>query len=294
MSLSGMTGFAREEGGQGAWTWSVEARSVNGRNLEARFRGPPGFDGLELLVREAAQARFQRGQINVGVHAKRADSAGAVRINTEQLERYIDAAERYVRQGRAAAPAMDGLFALRGVIEVADDTDDAEVRAAIEAAMAQTLATALDGLKRSRQEEGAALTPVLLGLVERVEALVGQAEAEAREQPALVKERFAKRLAELLDDRPNLEALIVQEAAMLATKADVREELDRLTSHVQAARALIAGEAVAGRRLDFLAQEFMREANTLCSKSATNTLTTIGLELKATIEQFREQVQNVE
>jgi uncharacterized protein (TIGR00255 family) len=294
MSLSGMTGFAREEGGQGAWTWSVEARSVNGRNLEARFRGPPGFDGLERLVREAAQARFQRGQINVGVHAKRADSAGAVRINTEQLERYIDAAERYVRQGRAAAPAMDGLFALRGVLEVADDTDDAEVRAAIEAAMAQTLATALDGLKASRQDEGAALTPVLLGLIERVETLVGQAEAEAREQPALVKERFAKRLTELLDDRPNLDALIVQEAAMLATKADVREELDRLTNHVQAARALIDGEAVAGRRLDFLAQEFMREANTLCSKSATNTLTTIGLELKATIEQFREQVQNVE
>ena len=289
-----MTGFAREDGALGAWSWSVEVRSVNGRNLEARFRGPPGFDGLERIVREAAQGRFQRGQINVGLQAKRADSAGAVRINTEQLERYMDVAERYVRQGRAATPAMDGLFALRGVLEAADDTDSAEARAPIEAAMAQSLAVALDGLKRARQEEGAALTPVLHGLIERIESLVAQAEAEAGGLPILIKEKFARRLGELLEDRPGLDALIVQEAAVLATKADVREELDRLTSHVQAARALIGDDAPAGRRLDFLAQEFMREANTLCAKSASNALTTIGLELKATIEQLREQVQNVE
>ena len=289
-----MTGFAREDGALGAWSWSVEARSVNGRNLEARFRGPPGFDGLERIVREAAQSRFQRGQINVGLQAKRADSAGAVRINTEQLERYMDVSERYVRQGRAAAPAMDGLFALRGVLEAADDTDSAEARAPIEAAMALSLAAALDGLKLARQGEGAALTPVLLGLIERIETLVAQAEAEAGGLPILIKEKFARRLGELLEDRPGLDALIVQEAAMLATKADVREELDRLTSHVQAARALIDSEAAAGRRLDFLAQEFMREANTLCAKSASNALTTIGLDLKATIEQLREQVQNVE
>lgn len=289
-----MTGFAREEGASGPWSWSVEARSVNGRNLETRFRGPPGFDGLERIVREAAQTRFQRGQINVVLQAKRVDSAGAVRINVEQLERYLDAAERYVRQGRGAAPAMDGLFALRGVLEVADDTDNADVRAQIEGAMAASLTAALDGLKLARQAEGAALTPLLLGLLERIEALIGEAEIEAREQPALVKERFARRLSELLEDRPGLDALIVQEAAMLATKADVREELDRLTNHVKAARDLIGAEAAAGRRLDFLAQEFMREANTLCAKSASNILTTIGLELKATIEQVREQVQNVE
>ena len=289
-----MTGFAREDGASGAWSWSVEVRSVNGRNLETRFRGPPGFDALERIVREAAQTRFQRGQINVALQTKRADSTGAVRINVEQLERYLDAAERYVRQGRGAAPAMDGLLALRGVLEVADDTDSADVRAQIEAAMAASLAAALDGLKLARQAEGAALTPLLLGLIERIETLIGEAEAEAREQPALVKERFARRLSELLEDRPGLDALIVQEAALLATKADVREELDRLANHVKAARDLIGAEAAAGRRLDFLAQEFMREANTLCAKSASSTLTTIGLELKATIEQMREQVQNVE
>ena len=294
MALSGMTGFARREGASGAWTWAVEARSVNGRNLETRFRGPPGFDSLERAAREAAQARFQRGQLTVGLQAKRAESAGAARINVEQLERYIDLAERYVRQGRAALPAMDGLYALRGVLEVADDSDDAETRAEIEAAMAASLAEALDGLKLARQEEGAALTPVLNGQIDRIEALVAQAETEASGQTDAVKERFARRLGELLEDRTNLEALVVQEAAVLAAKADVREELDRLTSHVAAARTLMGGEAAAGRRLDFLSQEFMREANTLCSKSATSALTTIGLELKAVIEQFREQVQNVE
>src|ERR1700722_18736277 len=232
MALSGMTGFARCEGAQGAWTWSVEARSVNGRNLETRFRGPPGFDGLERLAREAAQARFQRGQLTVGVQARRSDSAGAVRVNIEQLERYLDLAERYVRQGRAALPAMDGLYALRGVIEAVDDTDDAEARAEIEAGMARTLAEAMDALKTARLEEGKALTPVLAGQVDRIEALIVQAETEAAGQTDAVKDRFARRLAELLDDRTNLDALVVQEAAVLAAKADVREELDRLASHV--------------------------------------------------------------
>jgi len=294
MAISGMTGFARRDGALGAWTWSVEARSVNGRNLETRFRGPPGFDALERLARESAQARFQRGQLTVGIQARRADSAGAVRVNVEQLERYIDLAERYVRQGRAALPAMDGLYGLRGVIEAADDSDDAEVRAEVEAAMGLCLAEALDALKFARLEEGAALTPVLGGQIDRIEDLVAQAEREAAGQVEAVRERFARRLGELLDDRTNLDALVVQEAAVLAAKADVREELDRLTSHVAAARGLIAGDAAAGRRLDFLAQEFMREANTLCSKSATIALTALGLELKAVIDQFREQVANVE
>ncbi len=294
MALSGMTGFSRREGALDAWAWAVEARSVNGRNLEVRFRGPPGFDALERLAREAAQARFQRGQITIGLQARRAESAGAVRINIEQLERYIDLAERYVRQGRAALPTMDGLYGLRGVLENADDSDEAEARAGVEAAMAMTLAEALDGLKGARSEEGGALAPILTGQIDRVESLVADAETEAERQVESIRTRFARRLGELLPDRPDIDALVVQEAAVLAAKADVREELDRLTSHVAAARGLIGGEAAAGRRLDFLAQEFMREANTLCSKSATTALTTTGLELKAVIDQFREQVQNVE
>jgi uncharacterized protein (TIGR00255 family) len=294
VALSGMTGFAREEGVLGAWSWAVEARSVNGRNMEARFRGPPGFDGLERTAREGAQGRFQRGQITIGLQAKRAEAAGQVRINTDQLERYLSLAHTYAAAGQTAAPSIEGLLGLRGVLEVAEETDDPDVRAEIEAAMALSIERVLDGLKVSRVEEGLALTPVLTGQVDKIDGLVKQAAGEAQAQIAVVKERFEKRMAELIVDRSSLEERIVQEAAILAAKADVQEEIDRLTNHVTAARGLIHGEATAGRRLDFLIQEFMREANTLCSKSATTALTTVGLELKATIEQLREQVQNVE
>jgi uncharacterized protein (TIGR00255 family) len=215
-------------------------------------------------------------------------------VNVEQLDRYLEVADRYVREGRAAPPAMDGLLSLRGVIDVVDEAEDADARAEVEAAMAASIGQALEALKVSRVGEGTALAPVLGGLIDRVETLVGQAEGEAGGQPAVLKERFERRISELLADRAGLEDRIVQEAAVMASKADVREELDRLTSHVAAARDLLASDGPSGRKLDFLTQEFMREANTLCSKSATTALTAIGLELKATIDQFREQVQNVE
>jgi uncharacterized protein (TIGR00255 family) len=185
------------------------------------------------------------------------------------------------------------MLALRGVIEVTEAAEDPEARAALEQAIAGSIALALDALKAARLEEGAALTPVLTGMIDRVESLVAAAGAEAAAHPALIKERFAGRMAELLGQAAG-EERIVQEAAAMATRADVREELDRLAGHIAAARTLIASDAAAGRRLDFLTQEFMREANTLCSKSATPALTAIGLDLKAVIEQFREQVQNVE
>jgi uncharacterized protein (TIGR00255 family) len=289
-----MTGFGRAEGAQGAWSWAVEARSVNGRNLEVRFRGPPGFEGLDRTAREGAQARFQRGQLTVGLQAKRAEGAGQIRLNLEQLERYLALGEPLVSAGRAAPPRLDCLLALRGVIEAENGVDDPEAMAALEAAMAASIATALDGLAAARAEEGAALLGVLRGLVDRIGDLTSAAEGLAAGQPAAIKERFARRMGELAGDTAGLEDRIVQEAAAMAVKADVREELDRLAGHVDAARALLAGDGAVGRRLDFLTQEFMREANTLCSKSALGPLTTVGLDLKATIEQFREQVQNVE
>ncbi|MBC6983019.1 YicC/YloC family endoribonuclease [Caulobacter sp. 17J80-11] len=294
MSLSGMTGFARVEGASGAWTWAVEARSVNGRNLETRFRGPPGFEGLDRVAREASQARFQRGQVTVGVQAKRTEATVAVRVNQDVLARYVELASEQVARGVALAPTADGLLALRGVLEAAEEDEDVEARAAVEAAMAETLLAAMDGLKAARLQEGAALHPVLTGQIDRIAELVDLAEGEAAAQTAAIRERFQRRMAELVGDSAQLEERIVQEAAVLAVKADVREELDRLKSHVASARDLIAAPAAAGRRLDFLAQEFMREANTLCSKSATTALTAVGLELKAVIEQLREQIQNVE
>lgn len=291
--LSGMTGFGRADGAGQGWTWSVEARSVNGRNLEVRFRGPGGFDNLERLAKAAGQARFARGQVSIGVQAKRVEAGeAAVTINAAVLARYLTLANELAEDG-ATPPSADGLLALRGVIEAPEEVDDPEARAALEAAMAGTVEQALDALKASREGEGALLKPVLDDFIAHIEALVASAETEASAQVEAIRERFTRRITELAPDAPGLEDRIFLEAAALATKADVREELDRLTAHVAAARQLVAS-APAGRKLDFLMQEFMREANTLCSKSATTALTGIGLELKAVVEQLREQVQNVE
>lgn len=295
MALSGMTGFGRAEGALGAWSWAVEARSVNGRNLEVRFRGPPGFESLERAAREGAQARFARGQLQVSVQARKTETAVAVRINTAQLDTYLAAAAPYVAAGRARAPTIGELMSLRGVVEAADAEDDPEALAALEAAIAASIGSALDAMAAARRAEGENLTGVLAGLADRIAELVAQAAGHAASQPAAIKARFEKRMGELIGDgSAALEERIVQEAAAMAVKADVREELDRLAQHVAAARELIAGDGAAGRRLDFLTQEFMREANTLCAKSALGDLTAVGLSLKATIEQLREQVQNVE
>lgn len=292
-SLSGMTGFGRADGAIHGWSWSVEARSVNGRTLEARFRGPNGFDNLERLTKAAAQARFQRGQVSISVQAKRASGEEAVvQINEDTLARYAALALTLVEQG-ATAPSADGLLALRGVLEVVETTEDPEIHAEVEAAIAATIEQALDALKDARQHEGAQLAPVVSEFVTSIEALVARAEQQAQAQIEVIRDRFTRRITELAPDAPDLSERIFVEAAALAAKADVREELDRLTAHVASARKLLV-QPPAGRKLDFLMQEFMREANTMCSKSATTELTAVGLELKAVIEQLREQVQNIE
>lgn len=292
-ALSGMTGFGRADGAADGWTWSVEARSVNGRNLEVRYRGPNGFDDLDRLAKAAGQARFARGQVTLGLQARRTAGAEvAVTINAPLLARYLTLANELAEDG-ATPPSADGLLALRGVIETPEEENDPEARALLQAAMARTIEQALDALKASRQGEGAQLKPMLEDFIARIEALVAQAEGEAQAQVEAIRDRFTRRITELAPESPGLEDRIFLEAAALATKADVREELDRLTAHVASARQLL-GQPPAGRKLDFLMQEFMREANTLCSKSATTALTGVGLELKAVIEQLREQVQNVE
>jgi uncharacterized protein (TIGR00255 family) len=273
----------------------VEARSVNGRNLEARYKGPPGFDTLERVVRDGAQKRFQRGQISVGLQAKRGEGQQTVQVNVEALDQLIALSRDYVARGDVAAPRFDGLLLVRGVMDASEEAEDEAARKALEAAMAACVEQALDGLKTARDEEGAALLSVLTGLVDRLETLRALAETQATAQGPALKERYARRIADLVGEAGGgLEERIVQEAALLAVKADVREELDRLSAHIDGARTLLTDGGPVGRRLDFLAQEFMREANTLCSKSASSALTATGLDLKAAIEQFREQIQNVE
>jgi uncharacterized protein (TIGR00255 family) len=293
MSVNGMTGFARLEGALDPWTWSVEARSVNGRNLETRFRGPPGFEGLDRVAREAAQARFQRGQVGINLQARRVESPSAIRINHALIERYLAAVAPLVDSGRAAAPTADGLLALRGVVETGDGVDESDVRQALEMAMAEDIRRALDGLAASRADEGKALDQLLTAFIGEIEALVERSKVAAEAQGPLLRDRFAARLEELIGEAAPQDR-ILQEASILAVRADVREELDRLAAHSASARVLLNENQPAGRRLDFLAQEFMREANTLTAKSASPALTTAGLELKAVIDRLREQVQNVE
>lgn len=288
-ALSGMTGFGRAEGASGDWAWTIEARSVNGRTLEVRCKTPQ--EALDRAARDEAQKRFQRGQVGVTVQLRQAESLVAVSINQPVLEAYLAAARALQDQGVGPASA-DGLLTLRGVIDNGDSTDSD--RSDVEPLVVRDIAAALDGLKSARLDEGARLTPLITGFLDRIQHLTATARVEAEAQTTAIRERFTKRVEELTEGATGLEDRIFQEAAMLAARADVREELDRLDAHTSSARALVAEGGAVGRRLDFLTQEFMREANTLCSKAATLALTSAGLDLKATIEQLREQVQNVE
>jgi uncharacterized protein (TIGR00255 family) len=294
--LSGMTGFGRADGkfGDVAWVW--EARSVNGRNLDVKFRVPPGLEGLEPRIREACAKRFKRGSIQISLSAKKdvVSSAPQLRINEEVLAFYLDAGQGLVDTGRVGKPSWDGLLALRGVVETADLVEADEVKAARDAALVAGLELALDSLQEARQTEGRALHALFSGIFDKVEAVSIAAQAAATDQANAIKERVQKRAAELLGDTPFDETRLLQEAAALALKADVREELDRLAAHLIEGRKLLAGGGDIGRKLEFLAQEFHRESNTLTAKAATMSLTRAGLDLKAAIDQLKEQSANVE
>lgn len=292
-AISGMTGFARVEGGREGLAWAWEARSVNGRGLDVRLRLAPGFEALEPKAREAVQKRFTRGSVQVALQTKRVGAETPVRINEDRLKAYVEAAAKLVTDGRAAPPRADGLLSLRGVIEADDGEPDADTRATLEAALAKDLEDALDALQANRREEGAAIEAVLRAMLSQIEELRGAAVGLAAAQPEALRDRVRQKFSELLESDLSEERLAV-EAAALAAKADVREELDRLAAHVEAARGLLDMGGAAGRRLDFLSQEFMREANTLCSKSSDLELTRVGLEIKAVVDQLKEQAANVE
>ncbi len=294
MSLSGMTGFGRAEGARAALAWTWEAKSVNGRGLDVRFRAPSGFDALEPVAREAAKARFSRGSIQLNLTLSRDAAAADVRVNVPRVEAILDQLQPLIDTGRLAPPRADGLLAARGVLESEDavGTDDVE-RAALTAEMGESLAEALDALAKARADEGRSLAAVMKALVDEIAAFVVHARNTAGARPETIRDKVRAQFAELLaGDLP--EERLAVEAAALAVKADVREELDRLDAHVASAKTLLNAKGPVGRKLDFLTQEFMREANTLCSKSGDLALTNTGLALKAAVDRFREQVQNVE
>ena len=296
MSLQSMTGFGRSAADHDGTAIAWELKSVNGKGLEARLRLPPGLERLEQPVRQIIQKRFSRGNLQVGLTLSRAGlPAQPVVVNEAFLTDLAGLARRLQEQFGTAPATADGLLALRGVLEAPDAHEDEETRAALDAAILAALDSALEALEAARREEGAALGRLLGGHIDAIEALTLRAEADPSREPAAIRKRLADQVALLLDGSQSLdEARLHMEAAFLATRADIREEIDRLKTHVASTRALLAAGGPAGRKLDFLSQEFNRESNTLCSKSNAAAVTAIGLELKAVVDQFREQVQNLE
>ncbi len=269
---------------------------MNGRGLDFRFRAPMGYEGLEVGARTLAAERLKRGSLQVVLTVAADESTRGFRVDAAALADAVRIAKRVAEETGLAPARVDGLLALKGVVVQEENAAlNDEARMARDAALLESLANAFDLLVGARNAEGAKLEAILLRQIGDIERLTGEAGALAAQQPLLLRERMMTQLKELLAPGTNMsEERIAQEIAMLAAKADLREELDRLSAHCQEARALIAGKDPAGRKLDFLAQEFNREANTLCSKSSDIQLTHVGLALKAVIDQFREQVQNVE
>ncbi len=295
MPIASMTGFARAAGRLGTRGWTWELRSVNSRGLDVRLRLPPGSEALEVPVRAAVPEKLKRGAVTINLQVAEETGGGQYRINTQMIEQLLGLAESFRGRVDPGPPRMDALLAVRGVVEpIVEDEDDA-AREARHQAMLAGMAEALKQLVAARAAEGARVEQILLQRLAEIEALVGRAGQTAALQPDAIKARLKQQVQALLDAAPALtEDRLMQEAAMIAAKADVREELDRLVSHLTAARDLLKRGGAVGRQLDFLCQEFNREANTLCSKSADMDLTRIGLDLKTAIEQLREQAANVE
>jgi uncharacterized protein (TIGR00255 family) len=297
--IASMTGYARAQGSDERRRWVWEARSVNGRNLEVRCRVPQGFDRLENPARNAVGARLKRGNVAITLTIASERQAQPLRINRALLAELAGLVEEVRKGTGAAAPSADGLLRVRGVIEEEDQGEqDEDALAALDKALAATLEEALKALVAARAAEGKALAQVIDGHIGEIESLCRRAAERAQAQIGTVRSRFDSQLAELLDRAPPLsEERFAQEVALLVGKADVREELDRLTAHIAQARSLLKdarADNPVGRKFDFLCQEFNREANTLCSKSADIELTRIGIDLKGAVERMREQVQNVE
>lgn len=290
-----MTGYARSEGAHEGVSWYWEARSVNSKGLDVRCRVPPGYDALEAAAREAAGKAFRRGAVSLSLQLDRGERQLELKVNEAALRQILALQQGLGDAVDRSPPRLDALLSVRGVADTVEKEEADETVAQRDAAIRDTLADALAKLAGARSEEGARLQGVLQSQLADIARLTGAAGEAAEAQPAMLRARLEKQVAELLEARLGVaEERLAQEAAMLATKADVREEIDRLGSHIEAAAALLDTGGVVGRKLDFLCQEFNREANTLCAKATDIALTRIGLDLKAVIEQFREQVQNVE
>jgi uncharacterized protein (TIGR00255 family) len=295
MALSSMTGFARGHGVSGPYAWAWEVKSVNGKGLDLRLRLPAGWDAIEAPVRARTAESLARGSIQASLTVDRSGVLPVVHVNTAVLEAVLATARALALRVEAAPPSLDGLLALKGVMEVGEAEEREDERRGAEVAVIGGFTAVIEALAEMRCHEGAALGRILAVRLGEITALVQRAEVAPGRRPEAIQARLAEQVAALLSQSDRFDPdRLHQEAILIAVKADVREELDRLAAHVAQAQLLIGQGGAIGRRLDFLAQELNREANTLCAKASDVELTNIGLELKAAVEQFREQVQNVE
>ncbi len=295
MTINSMTGFARATGASGSVSWQWELKSVNGKALDVRLRLPPGFDQLDMPLRAGLASLIKRGNVQVSLTVSKPEAGDAIRVNEDLLNQLADLAEK-LRAMRNGPPVQaEHLLALRGVLEVAEPVMGEDETAARDQAMLASFMEAVKSLGVARAAEGQRLKAVLTDQVARITELAAAAKIHPSRAPEAIKTRLKEQVARLMESSASFdEARLHQEAVLLATRIDIEEELDRLSSHVAAAHELLALREPVGRKFDFLAQEFNREANTLCSKANDKMLTTIGLDLKTVIDQMREQVQNIE
>jgi uncharacterized protein (TIGR00255 family) len=295
MALSSMTGFARSHGTSGPYTFEWELKSVNAKGFDLRMRMPPGWDEVETVARKRATEVLSRGTVYANLTVKRSNALSTVRINEDVLNSVLRIAAELAGKIDAVAPSVDGLMNIKGVMEVVEpETDETEEKTA-KAAVAAAFEEALTALVAMRKREGETLGQILSQRLDEIETLAMRAEAAPGRKPEAIRARLAEQIATLIEASDRFDSdRLSQEALMMATKADIREELDRIASHVSQSREMIKKGGAIGRRLDFLAQEFNREVNTCCSKSNDLELTNTGLEMKNVVEQFREQVQNLE
>lgn len=293
MAIESMTGFARVSGTTGVHGWAWEIRSVNGRGLDVRVRVPPGFELLAEAARKRLTGAFARGTLHANLSISRDAGPARPRINEAALGALLDAVARMPASQAVRPPSYDGLLAVRGVVELSDESEDA--LSVLEAPLTAALDEVVTALKEARSSEGRALDSVIAGHLASIARLTGEAEAHPARSTEAIRDRLAAQVRALLETGQPLDPLrLHQEAALLAVKADIREELDRLQAHVEALRALLGQGGPIGRKLDFLSQEFGREASTLCAKAGDAGLSRIGLDLRTVVDQMREQVQNVE
>ncbi len=295
VTIASMTGFARRQGSIGDFLWAWELKCVNGRNLDVRCKLPGGYEPLDGIVRAASAEQLKRGNLSVNLIVDDKQAAPAFRVNEAALAQLSQVLQGLKGRIDAAPPRLDGLIGLKGVLEIEEQVVAPEMMERRIKAMQADFVAALADLQKARLEEGGKLDAITRQHLAEIERLSKAAAGAAAAQPAALRVRLARQIAELLPPVVTLpEERLAQEVALLAAKADVREELDRLAAHVAAARGLLDQGGAIGRRLDFLCQEFNREANTLCSKADDLALTNLGIELKAAIEQLREQAQNIE